>query len=347
MAVTASSPRKLERLKALLGSRSAAVVVLALILAAIWLLAAVQGIPGQRLLSLAVRGVMLSGIVALGAIGLTLVFGVVKFANFAHGDLMTLGAYLALPIVAQLGTDSVLGPFAFGWELIVGLLVAMPLTGLAAYAIDWVIYRPLRARRSSTVILAMASLGMAFFVRSFIYLIWGADFLFYYRGRARPATVELFANIRVRPDQLFILGLAIVLVALVYVLLEKTKIGKAMRATADNPDLARISGINTQQIILWTWLIGGGLAAAGGIMFGLDSQLRPEMGWFLLLPLFAAVILGSIGNPYGALVGALVISVAQQMATAFINPAYAPGVAFVILILLLLFRPQGLFGKGG
>jgi branched-chain amino acid transport system permease protein/neutral amino acid transport system permease protein len=347
MAVTASSPRKLERLKALLGSRSAAVVVLALILAAIWLLAYVQGISGQRLLSLAVRGMMLSGIVALGAIGLTLVFGVVKFANFAHGDLMTLGAYLALPIVAQLGTGSVLGPFAFGWEMLLALAIAMPITGLAAYAIDWVIYRPLRARRSSTVILAMASLGMAFFVRSLIYLIWGADFVFYYRGRARPATVTLFADIRVRPDQLFILGLAIALVALVYVLLEKTKIGKAMRATADNPDLARISGINTQQIILWTWLIGGGLAAAGGIMFGLDSQLRPEMGWFLLLPLFAAVILGSIGNPYGALVGALVISVAQQMATAFINPAYAPGVAFVILILLLLFRPQGLFGKGG
>jgi branched-chain amino acid transport system permease protein/neutral amino acid transport system permease protein len=340
-------PGLLERTKALLGSRGAVVVLLALIFAAIWLLAYVQEIPSQRLLSLAVRGVMLGGILALGAIGLSLVFGVMKFGNFAHGDLMTLGAYLALPIVLALPSGAALAPFTFGWEFLLALVIAMPLVGLAAYLIDRVIYRPLRLRRSSPVILAMAALGMAFFVRSLIYLIWGADFHFYYLGRARPALVELFSGVRVRHDQLFILGLAVVLVVLVYLLLEKTKMGKAMRATADNPDLARVSGINTDRVVLWTWLIGGALAGAGGIMFGLDAQLRPEMGWFLLLPLFAAVILGSIGNPYGALVGALIIGVAQQMSTAFINPAYAPGVAFVILILVLLFRPQGIFGKPG
>jgi branched-chain amino acid transport system permease protein len=120
-----------------------------------------------------------------------------------------------------------------------------------------------------------------------------------------------------------------------------------MRATADNPDLARVTGIDTEGVIRWTWLLGGALAGAGGVMYGLDAQLRPEMGWWLLLPLFAAVILGTIGNAYGALVGALVIGVAWQVSSAFLNPAYGPGVAFMVLILVLLFRPQGIFGRPG
>jgi branched-chain amino acid transport system permease protein len=335
-----------ERLRSFLGSRAGLAVVLLAVLALLWVVAQIQGVPNRQLLSLAVRGVMLGGILALGAIGLSLIYGVLKFGNFAHGDLMSWGAYLALFLVVLLPTGAALGPFSFGWEFLAALLIVMPLVGLSGYAIHRVIYRPLRARKSAPVILAMASLGMAFFVRSLIYLMWGADFHFYYLGRARPA-IELFAGVRVRPDQLFILGLAIFLVLLVYLLLEKTKMGKAMRATADNPDLARVSGINTEGVVFWTWMIGGALAAAGGMMYGLDAQLRPEMGWFLLLPLFAAVILGSIGNPYGALAGALVIGVAQQVSTAFINPAYAPGVAFFILIIVLLFRPQGIFGRMG
>jgi branched-chain amino acid transport system permease protein/neutral amino acid transport system permease protein len=208
------------------------------------------------------------------------------------------------------------------------------------------IYRRLRARNSPPVILAMASRGAAFLVRSIIYLVWGADFSFYYTGRPRAA-VELFAGIRVLPDQLFILGLALLLIILVYLLLEHTKIGKAMRATADNADLARISGINTDRVVMWTWFIGGGLAGASGVMYGLYSQLRPEMGWFLLLPLFASVILGTIGNPYGALAGALIIGISWQVSTAFVNSTYGPGVAFLVMILVLIVRPQGLFGKPG
>jgi len=209
-----------------------------------------------------------------------------------------------------------------------------------------VIYRPLRERRSSLVILAMSSLAMAFFIRSFIYLGWGADFRFFYPGRPRPA-IDLIFGIRVRPDQLFIFGLTVVLIFLLYLLLEKTKIGKAMRATADNIDLARVTGINTDQIIFWTWFIGGTLAAIGGIMYGLDAQLRPEMGFFFLIPLFAAVIVGSIGNPYGALAGAFLIGIVWQVSTAFISPTYGPGMAFLIMILVLIIRPQGIFGRPG
>ena len=334
-----------ERLRALLGSRTAVVVLLAVVLLLLALLAQVQGVSGDRLLSLAVRGVLLSGIIALGAIGLSLIFGVLEIPNFAHGDLMTAGAYLAFPFVMLIPGDAV-RPFSFGWDFIIALLLVMPLVGLLGYGIDRLVFRPLRARKSSKVIQAMASLAAAFLIRSFVYMIWGADFAFYYTGRPRPA-FELLPDIRVRPDQLFILGLAVLMIVLIYLLLEKTKMGKAMRASADNRDLARISGIDTERVVFWTWMIGGGLAAAGGMMYGLDAQLRPEMGWWLLLPLFAAVILGTIGNPYGALVGALVIGLVWQMSSAFIDPTYGPGVAFFVMILVLLFRPQGIFGKPG
>jgi branched-chain amino acid transport system permease protein/neutral amino acid transport system permease protein len=179
-----------------------------------------------------------------------------------------------------------------------------------------------------------------------IYIIWGPDFEFYYPGRANPV-LALPLNIRVQADKLFILVLAFVLVGMVYFLLERTRMGKAMRATADNVELAQVRGINTERVIAWTWMLGGALAAAGGVMYGLSSQLRPEMGFWLLLPMFAATIMGGIGNPYGALVGALIIGVTHQVSSAFLDPTYGPAVAFVLMVIVLLVRPQGLFGRSG
>lgn len=310
------------------------------------LIAQARGVSAKLILSLTVWGIMLGSIIALGAIGLSLVYGVLGFANFGHGDLLTVGAYATFAIMAFLPQGAPLAPFSFGWGFLVALLLAMPLTGLVAVGIDKAIYHPLRRRRSSAVVLAMASLGAAFLVRSIIYLAWGADFHFYYLGRTNPA-LHLPLGIRVKADQFFILGMALFLVFLTYLLLERTKMGKAMRATADNADLARVSGINTERVISWTWMISGVMVAAGGALLGLDSQLRPAMGWWLLLPMFAAVILGSIGNPYGALVGALIIGIVEQVSAAFINPAYGPGVAFLIMIIVLFVRPEGIFGKPG
>ncbi|HEY8486069.1 MAG TPA: branched-chain amino acid ABC transporter permease [Limnochordales bacterium] len=314
-----------------------------------WLAAAVAGTPGlapSYLLSLALWGVMLGAVLGLGAIGLTLVYGVLRFANFAHGDLMTVGAYVALAVMGWLPRGAPLSPFSFGPEFLVALVAGAAGTVPVALAVDRLLLRPLRQRRSPSSVLAMASLGAAFFLRSLVYLGWGADFRFYYVGRRRP-TLNLPLGLRLRPDQLFILVLALGLVVGVYYLLARTRLGKAMRATADNPELARISGIDTEQVARWTWVAGGALAGAAGVLLGLDAQLRPEMGWAMLLSLFAAVILGSIGNPYGALVGAVVLGVVQQVATAFVNPAYAAAVAFLILVAALLVRPQGLFGRAG
>ncbi|MEO6959456.1 MAG: branched-chain amino acid ABC transporter permease [Burkholderiaceae bacterium] len=330
------------RMKAALQSRMAMGIGLLIVLIAAWLIGLAAGAGVEQLLSLTVWGIMLGGILALGGVGLTLCYGVLKFPNFAHGELVTIGAYVTFAVVQVIPQSAPIWGFSFGWELLAGLLVAMPVTGVVGWLVDRSLYRRLRRGKSPLVLFAMASLGMAFFLRSLIYLVWGSDFHFYYVGRANPA-LNLPWGIRVQADQLFVLGLAVVLVILLYLLLAKTRIGKAMRATADNPDLAQIRGIDTERVIAWTWLISGGLAAAGGVMFALASQLRPDMGFTLLLPMFAAVILGSIGNTFGALVGAIVIGVAMQVTSSFMSPAYGPAVAFALMVLALVVRPQGLF----
>lgn len=299
------------------------------------------------MLELVVYGIVLGSIIALGAIGLTLVYGILRFANFAHGDLMAVGAYVVLFVVASVVPALGLSPapwtpLSFGWPMLVGLAVAVPATGALALGIDRAVYRPLRARRVSTVMLAMASLAMALVVRSVVYVVFGPQFVFYTR-ELRPAW-RLPFGVRLRPDQLFILAAAAALVAVLWFVLQRTRMGRAMRATADNPQLALVSGIDTDRVVAWTWFIGAGLAAAAGVLYGLDAQLRPDMGWSFLLPLFAAVILGGIGSPLGALIGGLILGIAQQVSTAFLLPTYKPAVAFALMIAILLVRPRGILG---
>ena len=300
------------------------------------------------MLELIVYGIVLGSIISLGAIGLSLVYGILRFANFAHGDLMTAGAYVALflvrgPFVWMGISEETFGPFSFGWRMVIAFPLSMLAVAGVSILLDRLLYRELRKRGSSRVILAMSALGASFIIRMGVLIIWGADSLFYRPGLMRPA-LELPAGIKIRPDQILILLIVALLVILLHLFLQRTKMGKAMRATADNMDLARISGIDIERVNMWTWGLGGGLAAAAGILYGIDVQLHPGMGWNFLLPLFAAAILGGIGNLYGALVGGLIMGVVQQVSTAFLLPTYKPAVAFIIMILLLLIRPQGLFG---
>jgi branched-chain amino acid transport system permease protein len=299
---------------------------------------------------LIVYGIVLGSIIAVGAVGLTLVYGILRFANFAHGDLMTAGAYITLFLVTGffpwLGIpDTTFGSLSFGWRMVFAFPVAMFCVALTSILLDRILYQPLRRKRSSPVILAMSALGASFIIRMIILILWGADYLFYRPGVLRPA-IELPLGIKIRPDQILIVLTVLSLVVLLYLFLQRTKMGKAMRATADNMELARVSGIDTERVIKWTWGIGGGLAAAGGILYGIDVQLHAGMGWNFLLPLFAATILGGIGNMYGALVGGLVMGVAQQVSTAYLLPTYKPAVAFIVMIIILLVRPQGIFGRG-
>lgn len=300
---------------------------------------------------LIVYGIVLGSIIALGAIGLTLVYGIIRFANFAHGDLMSAGAYVALFMVSGVLSwiglpDNTFGPISFGWRMIIAFPLSMAAVGGLAILLDRILYRKLRAKGSGSVILAISSLGAAFIIRMILLILWGADSVFYKPGLLRPF-LRLPLGIKIRPDQILIIIIVAFLFILLHLFLQKTKMGKAMRATADNMELALVSGIDTERVILWTWGIGGALAAAGGILYGIDVQLHPGMGWNFLIPLFAATILGTIGNMYGALVGALVIGVAQQVSTAFMMPTYKPAVAFIIMILILLIRPKGIFGGSG
>jgi len=300
------------------------------------------------MLELVVYGIVFGSIISLGAIGLTLVFGIIRFANFAHGDLMSSGAYFALFMVTGLLSwigvpDTTFGSLSFGWRMLIAFPVSMFMVGCVAIAADRILYRKLRKNKSSPVMLAMSSLGVAFIIRMLILIFWGADSLFYRPGLMRPA-LELPLGVKIRPDQILILFVVFSLVVLLHLYLQKTKMGKAMRATADNMELALVSGIDTERVIILTWGVGGALAAAGGILYGIDVQVHAYMGWNFLIPLFAATILGTIGNMWGALVGGLVIGVAQQVSTAFLLSTYKPAVAFMLMILILLFRPKGIFG---
>ena len=280
-----------------------------------------------EIIQLVIYGVVLGSIITLGAIGVSLIFSILRFAHFAHGDLMTLGAYFAF--VGVVGLDIPM-PVVF--------LPALAATALAAVGIDKVLYRFLR--KSSPIIMLISSVGTALMLRSMIQIIWGPDNQIYRTGIEMPLR---FAGFQIKPDQITIVIGTLVLVALLHLYFHKTRMGKAMRAMADNMDLAKISGIHTEKVIFWTWVIAALLAAAGGIFLGIDTRLNPIMGWRLLLPVFAAAILGGIGSFWGAIVGGYVIGIAQELSTLFISPAYKPAVAFAIMVLMLVIRPRGLF----
>jgi branched-chain amino acid transport system permease protein/neutral amino acid transport system permease protein len=281
----------------------------------------------SEILQLAVYGVVLGSILTLGAIGVSLIFGILRFAHFAHGDLMTVGAYFAFSLVVGLGFPVwASAPFA-----VVG-------TALLAIFIDQTVYR--RLRRASRIILLISSFGIAIALRSVVQLIWGPHQQVYASGIQMPWRV---GDLVIKPDHVWIVVGAVVLVTVLHVFLTRTKMGKAMRAMSDNMDLALVSGIPSERVIMVTWAIGGGLAAVAGVFLGMDTRLHPVMGWSLLLPVFAAAILGGIGRPYGAIAGGMVIGLAMEMSTLVINPTYKPAVAFALMVLMLVVRPQGLF----
>jgi branched-chain amino acid transport system permease protein len=280
----------------------------------------------SQFLQLVSFGVVLGGIIALGAVGVSLIFGILRFANFAHGDLMTLGAYLALVGV---------GPLAL--PMYAAFPLALAGTAAVAVGIDQVLFR--RLRRTAPVILLISSFGVALILRSAIQLVWGPDNIVYSSAIQLPWR---FAGLRVRPDHVTILAATVGLVVLLHLFLQRTRMGKAMRAMSDDPDLARITGINTERVVVWTWILGGALAAAAGIFLGMDTRLNPLLGWNLLLPVFAAALLGGIGKPYGAIAGGFVIGIATEVSTMFMEPVYKPAVAFALIVILLIVRPTGL-----
>ena len=294
---------------------------------------------------LVIVGVIVGSIVGLGAMGLTLTYGVFKFANFAHADLMTLGMYLAFFVVVNLGlAGSPIGPFSIGWGMLGAVAFACAGVAAVSVAAERLVFRRLRTRGSGFLTMEIAALGIAILLQAVVQGLWGSS-----PERYSTGIQEAWAfagGLRIKPDHALIIALTLVLAAALHLLLHRTRIGTAMRATSDNAQLAEASGIDTDRIRQATWVIAGALTAIAGVMFAVQSQLRFDAGFeFLLLPMFAAVILGGIGNPWGALVGGLVVGVSQEVSTLWIDTGFKPGVPFAILILMLIVRPRGLFGS--
>ncbi|MCY4640994.1 MAG: branched-chain amino acid ABC transporter permease [Chloroflexi bacterium] len=299
----------------------------------------------SEIVHLTVIGLIVGSIIGLGAMGLTLTYGILRFANFAHADLMTLGMYLAFFVVGDLGlAGAELGPLSFGWGMIPAALFAIAGVSLVAVATDRIVFRPLRDRGSGFLTLAVASLGIGIMLRAAIQIVWGPAQRRYTTGIHEAWTI--FGDVKIKPDQLLIIALTAAAAVLLYLLLYRTRLGTAMRATSDNPQLAEASGIDTERVRQGTWIVAGALIAVAGIMFAVQSQLRFNAGFeFMLLPMFAAVIVGGIGNPWGALAGGLLVGVSQEVSTEWIDTGFKPAIPFVILIAALILRPRGLFGS--
>lgn len=296
-----------------------------------------------------VDGLLLGSTLALGAVGLTLTYSILGFANFTHGDLITWGAYFVLSLLVAWTAATghglgQLGALSFGWPFVGALAVAMILTGAVGLLLDRLLFRPLR-QQGTQIVLVIASFGASLALRYGLAFVYGPEPAYYTREiqLATPIVSGLPA-VRATPDQLFVLGLTAVLVVGLHLLLTRTTLGRAMRAVSESPTLARLVGVDPMAVARWTWVLGGALATVSGVFVGLTVQVRPWLGFDLLLPLFAATILGGVGSVYGAVLGGLLIGLAEALAVPVVGAEYRAAVAFTVLLAVLLVRPRGLLG---
>lgn len=289
----------------------------------------------ERLVNLAAQGVKFGSIIALTAVGLSLIFGITGLVNFAHGELVAFGALIAWFLNASDG-----GP---GLHLIVAAALAVVAGAAAGFGLDAGLWHPLRSRHTGQVALLVVSIGLTFILRHVYLVIYG--------GQSRPfrnyAVQRAFevGPVAMPPKDYAITGVALVVLALVGLMLQRTRIGTAMRAVADNRDLAESSGIDVERVIRVTWVLGAALAALGGVLQGVTEAIVWDMGFALLLLMFAAVIVGGLGTAFGAMAGGLLIGVVAQVSTFWLSTEFKLAVAMAVLIGVLMFRPQGIFGQ--
>lgn len=280
------------------------------------------------------------------AVGLTMVYSVLRFANFAHVEFATIGAYLTFAFSSTLGLP-----------LALAAVCAMALTGALGVGIDRAIFS--RPRATSPIMLMIISFALGIGLRETVRAIWGPSPFFYNVGIMAPWQVF---GARITPTQVAVIAAALVAMLAFHLLLSRTTLGIAMRATADNAPLAQASGIPTRSVVRAVWFIGAAFAALGGILIGLNTQVKPDMGLGIIIETFAAAIVGGIGSPYGAILGAALVGIAENVGLAinwspalallgietsgysYIPTGYKAVLAFSLLIITLLLRPQGLIG---
>ena len=281
------------------------------------------------MLQTAFNGLVSGVIVTLPALAVTLLFGVLKFPNFAVGAMMTVAAYMVFALNGQLG-----------WPLFAATGTVAFAFGGVCVLIDQLTFKPLRGRTGIT--LMVASLGLGFILENLARFAYG--------NTARSFAIELarpfrFLDVRMNREQMITFAISTLAMVAMWLLLTRSPVGRAMRAVADNPQLALVRGIESEKIIRWTWFIAGILLALGGVLIGMDRALEPPMGSNYLVGVFAAAILGGLGSPLGAFVGAMLIGVASELSTLVMPPNYRIGIPLAAIALVLVFRPQGLFGQ--
>lgn len=292
-----------------------------------------------------VSGIVIGSIYVLGATGLSLVYGIKKFANFAHGDLITLGAYMAFFVNVLLGLN-----------LVFGFVFAIIILGLVGILLEILIFSRLEGK--GVVAPLIASVGVFIVIQNGISAAFGTQPDAYNIVRMGNWAFGTPVIVQINPIKgITTFFVAVTATIVLHMILSRTTLGKSMRAMSDNPELARSSGINTRNVTLWTWAIAGMLAGVAGVLLGMSLDVRPFLGFSILLFLFAAVIIGGIGSPYGAMIGGFLVGIIQEMSGIILEwlarpdivgleaaAAYRPMAAFLIMILVLLVRPEGLMG---
>jgi branched-chain amino acid transport system permease protein len=317
-----------------------------------------------------ISGAVLGSIYALGAIGITLVFGILRFAHFAHSELMTGGAFIAFLLATLFAAWGVTAPIPMGFVV---LPIAMVLGAILALGIDKGFYAPLRKRGAKPVTLLIASIGVTLMIQGLIRLFFGSGSYSFFEHEPKDVfRIDMSAigstrQLVVTEPQLLMVSVTVIAVIALHLFLTRSRLGKAMRAMADNADLAQVSGINTALVVRVTWIIAGALACMAGTMLALDVTLKPDLAFNIILPIFAAAIVGGLGQAYGAIAGGLLIGFAETIAVfnwglvlkplntilpdwmqvpsslALVPTEYKLTVAFVILVVTLLVRPTGIF----
>jgi branched-chain amino acid transport system permease protein len=317
-------------------------VGIAALLAAILLVPKIGSEGGSLFAQILVYGLANGAIYALIALGYTMVYGIIELINFAHGDVFTLGAFISLPLLGLFGlTEGKTGAAVYGGLLLVAILV-MLITGVINILIERIAYRPLRnAPRLAPLITAV---GMSFILEGIMYIWRGANNI-HYPDLLPTVRISLGGGASISSKDLIVISFAIVLVVVLTVFITQSKLGKAMRATAQDREAAQLMGININRTIAATFFIGAALAGAGGVIFGLYfNTVRFDLGFQSGLFAFTAAVFGGIGNIRGAALGGLMIGLVKAFSDGYFLSIWTDVWIFAILILVLVFRPTGLLG---
>lgn len=288
-------------------------------------------------LQLVANGLVTGSVIAIGAVGVSIVYGILRLVNFAYGDFIAFGALAAYAFNGPLGLP-----------LVLATVLGMLATAALSLLLDRILWRPLRLRRAGFMSLFLASIGLALVLRQALLLAYGPQPQTY---RVDQFKVYVLGSVRLSQAQFITIVTAAVVIVAIGLFLARTTLGRTMRALADDRALAAIAGVDVGRAIAFTWILSGLLAGIAGVLAGLaQSTFDPNFGFTLLLPIFAAVVLGGIGSAYGALAGGLTLGIAMEVSTwpsllGGVDPTYKPVVAFVVLTAVLLVRPQGLFGR--